>query len=162
MTHKCSLHATVFRHDLLPDQTHGGRACRFERSATIQEFCDTERISRSHFYKLLEQGQGPELTRSGKRVTVTPEAHRRWRLRHTAKSPRKSAPVIEPTAVMKSEDRESPTFQAHRRRRASDRASLPPNVGTHLPLEMAAARVRARAAAITERLDPPVRMEGPF
>jgi hypothetical protein len=54
-----------------------------EPSETILEFCAAERISRSHFYGLKKRNLGPDLTYSGKRVTITPEAHRRWRKRRT-------------------------------------------------------------------------------
>jgi len=73
-----------------------------EQSKTINEFCEAERFSRSHFYKLLDLGQGPELTRSGKRVTISPQAHARWRRRHAVKPAAKPATPV----VQSSEDHE--------------------------------------------------------
>jgi hypothetical protein len=54
-----------------------------EPSKTIKQFCEFERISESYYFKMRSEGRGPDETRSGRRVTITPEAHRRWRKRHT-------------------------------------------------------------------------------
>ena len=55
---------------------------------TIDEFCDTHRISRAMFYKLLKQGIGPDMIQVGVKRLITVEAAARWRAeRETVQSP---------------------------------------------------------------------------
>jgi hypothetical protein len=48
-------------------------------SDTIQEFCDSERISLSQYFAMKREGWGPEEARVGARVIITPEAKAKWR-----------------------------------------------------------------------------------
>jgi hypothetical protein len=50
-----------------------------EPSYTINEWCESERISRSMFYKLEQQGQAPRTFNVGKSRRISPEARREWR-----------------------------------------------------------------------------------
>jgi len=55
-------------------------------SLTIMGFCATENISRAGYYKLKKKGLGPDETRIGGIIRITPEAHTRWRRRHTKRA----------------------------------------------------------------------------
>jgi predicted DNA-binding transcriptional regulator AlpA len=48
---------------------------------SIKQFCADHGISRSFFYKLLQQGQGPRVTKLGTRSLVSAEAATAWRAR---------------------------------------------------------------------------------
>jgi predicted DNA-binding transcriptional regulator AlpA len=48
---------------------------------SIKQFCADHGISRSFFYKLLQQGQGPRVTKLGARTLVSAEAAAAWRAR---------------------------------------------------------------------------------
>jgi hypothetical protein len=50
-----------------------------ERSMTIEEFCQSERISRALFYIMRREGWGPRLMYVGASVRISPEARRDWR-----------------------------------------------------------------------------------
>ena len=54
-----------------------------EPSLSIDQFCVVEGISRSGFYQMLQRGEAPDLTHIGKRRTISPESHRRWRRKRT-------------------------------------------------------------------------------
>lgn len=45
---------------------------------TIPEFCTQYRISKSMFYRLQRDGEGPELMKVGKRTIISHEAARAW------------------------------------------------------------------------------------
>ena len=49
------------------------------KTQTINDFCESNKISRSMFYKLLRQGKGPRLMKVGRKRLVTPEAAAAWR-----------------------------------------------------------------------------------
>lgn len=46
---------------------------------SIEEFCETHRISRSMFYLLRAKGRAPRLARVGKRSLISVEAAAEWR-----------------------------------------------------------------------------------
>jgi hypothetical protein len=46
---------------------------------TVIDFCTQHRISRSLFYKLLRNGNGPRIMKAGKRTLITSEAAEAWR-----------------------------------------------------------------------------------
>lgn len=48
---------------------------------SVNEFCKTNSISRSLFYKLQRQGNGPKVMKVGRRTLITPEASQEWRKR---------------------------------------------------------------------------------
>jgi len=56
-----------------------------QRSQTIAEFCQHERISKTTFYKLRAAGLGPNELRlpNSAVVRITPEAREAWRVRMT-------------------------------------------------------------------------------
>jgi hypothetical protein len=54
-----------------------------ESNQTIDEFCETEKISRSLYYAMKRDGTGPDELHAGNRRLITPEARRRWRRRRT-------------------------------------------------------------------------------
>jgi hypothetical protein len=56
-------------------RARGPPSCAF----TIQEFCDTHRISRAHYYNMRKLGLGPDEARVGDRVIITLESAARWR-----------------------------------------------------------------------------------
>jgi hypothetical protein len=43
------------------------------RDSTVLEYCERRRISRSFFYKEQKLGQGPRLTKRGRRTIITAE-----------------------------------------------------------------------------------------
>jgi hypothetical protein len=55
-------------------------------SETIDEFCESERISRRHYYTLKARGKGPREMRLGDAVRITPEAKADWRREREAES----------------------------------------------------------------------------
>jgi predicted DNA-binding transcriptional regulator AlpA len=50
-----------------------------EESFTIDEFCANEKISRSFFYKLEEQGEAPKTYPLGRTRRIGPAAYKAWR-----------------------------------------------------------------------------------
>jgi hypothetical protein len=46
---------------------------------TIAEFCASEKISRSMFYKMLKMGAGPRVMQVGTHKRISPEARADWR-----------------------------------------------------------------------------------
>jgi predicted DNA-binding transcriptional regulator AlpA len=71
---------------------------------SVKEFCSAAGISKAHFYRLRQQGIGPELVRIGDATRISVEAAHAWitRLeeasRHTPLTPRgrhgKRAPTL--------------------------------------------------------------------
>jgi predicted DNA-binding transcriptional regulator AlpA len=59
----------------------GGRAAQ-----TVAEFCDDNRISRSKFYQLIDQGIAPRIMRIGAKVLITSDAAAEWRAEREAAS----------------------------------------------------------------------------
>ena len=49
-----------------------------ESSNTIDEFCRSERISRSFFYVMQKEGWGPQLMYLGTSVRISAQARRDW------------------------------------------------------------------------------------
>jgi len=47
--------------------------------SSIKQFCADHGISRSFFYKLIQQGRGPRVTKLGARTLVSAEAAAVWR-----------------------------------------------------------------------------------
>lgn len=52
---------------------------RKDGTYTVKQFCKDHNISRSMFYKLLQQGQGPRLMAVGRRRLISNEAAADWR-----------------------------------------------------------------------------------
>ena len=52
---------------------------RKDGTYTVTQFCKSHHISRSMFYKLLQQGLGPRLMAVGRRRLVSIEAAADWR-----------------------------------------------------------------------------------
>ncbi len=52
---------------------------RNDSTFTIIQFCEAHHISRSMFYKLVQQGQGPRLMAVGRRRLISNEAAADWR-----------------------------------------------------------------------------------
>ena len=48
----------------------------------VPEFCQSASISVRHFYALCARGEGPTVTRIGRRNLITPENGRDWLKRH--------------------------------------------------------------------------------
>ena len=48
---------------------------------SVREFCCRHGLSRSHFYRLAERGDGPEVVKLGRRTLVPREGARKWRER---------------------------------------------------------------------------------
>lgn len=46
---------------------------------SVSEFCEIHSVSRSLFYKLLNQGNGPRLSKVGNRTLITAEDAAAWR-----------------------------------------------------------------------------------
>lgn len=46
---------------------------------TVTQFCEVHHISRSMYYKLQKQGQGPRLMKVGRRRLISAEAAADWR-----------------------------------------------------------------------------------
>ena len=49
------------------------------KALTIDEFCEEQRFSRSHYYNLKSIGRAPKETRSGGLVTISPDNAEAWR-----------------------------------------------------------------------------------
>jgi predicted DNA-binding transcriptional regulator AlpA len=52
---------------------------RLKQVYSVAEFCAQHGISRSLFYRLLQDGQGPRVMKVGKRTLITNEAAEEWR-----------------------------------------------------------------------------------
>lgn len=48
---------------------------------TVEEFCESHRISRAMFYILQSQGKGPRIMKVGRRTLISEEAAKEWRAR---------------------------------------------------------------------------------
>jgi predicted DNA-binding transcriptional regulator AlpA len=48
---------------------------------SVNEFCDSHRISRAYFYRLKKRGQAPQTMKVGSRTLISREAAARWRLK---------------------------------------------------------------------------------
>jgi len=48
-------------------------------SDTIEDFCKSEKISRSEYYEMRRKGWGPDEMHIGRLVRISPEAKQRWR-----------------------------------------------------------------------------------
>ena len=48
-------------------------------ASSVDEFCNSHRISRGHFYGLLKNGRGPAIMKIGKRTLISEEAAAAWR-----------------------------------------------------------------------------------
>ncbi len=60
-----------------------------ERCAySIPDFCSAHGISRTQFYNLLKQKNGPDIMKIGKRTLISVEAAERWREKVTKQSQR--------------------------------------------------------------------------
>jgi len=54
-----------------------------DRDLTVDEFCAKHNMCRSMYYKLRKAGNGPDEIRVNTMTRITPEADRRWVVRHT-------------------------------------------------------------------------------
>ena len=45
----------------------------------VKSFCESNRICKGLFYELLKQGNGPRITKVGRRTLISPEAELDWR-----------------------------------------------------------------------------------
>ena len=52
---------------------------------TIDEWCAANAYSRSFYEELKRKGRGPDETREGKTVRITPEADAKWKAERTVK-----------------------------------------------------------------------------
>lgn len=50
---------------------------------TIEEFCESHRISRGFLNILKQRGEAPDIIKVGRRVLISAEAAAAWRDRHT-------------------------------------------------------------------------------
>ena len=57
------------------------RVSAVEPALSVDDFCVIEGISRTAYYEMKRRGEGPDETAAGRRRTISPEAHRRWRKR---------------------------------------------------------------------------------
>jgi hypothetical protein len=53
---------------------------------TIEEFCMAHRLGRSTYYRLREEGRGPEECRLHGKIVITKEAAARWRTARDAEA----------------------------------------------------------------------------
>jgi hypothetical protein len=53
---------------------------------TVQEFCDSHRISRAQYYKSRARGLAPAETRILDKVFISAESAAAWRRKHTARA----------------------------------------------------------------------------
>ena len=51
------------------------------QAQTVEEFCQSHRISRGTFYNLLKEDRGPRVMKVGARTLVSAEAAADWRRR---------------------------------------------------------------------------------
>lgn len=66
---------------------------------SIQEFCDSHRISRAKFYLLLKENLAPKLMHVGRRRLISNEAATEWRRQMEVDSEATQAICEAPTAV---------------------------------------------------------------
>jgi hypothetical protein len=74
-------------HASASEETHASASEETHASAsseTVSEFCRSERVSLSMYYKMRSEGWGPEEAWIGTRVIITPEAKLRWRRQREA------------------------------------------------------------------------------
>lgn len=50
---------------------------------SVREFCEAHSLSRAFFYKLRDQGMGPQIMKLGRRTLISREAAQQWRQRTT-------------------------------------------------------------------------------
>lgn len=62
-----------------PEEAHASAS-----SETVPEFCESERISLSMYYKMRGEGWGPDEAAVGSRTIITPQAKVRWRRQREA------------------------------------------------------------------------------
>ena len=53
---------------------------------TIYEFCELERISRSHLYSLWKKGRGPTFYRVGSRRRISQQSREAWQREREAEA----------------------------------------------------------------------------
>jgi len=58
---------------------------------TVNEFCESHRISRARFYEMLREGVGPKVMKCGSRTLVSVEAAADWRRRMESAAAESSA-----------------------------------------------------------------------
>jgi hypothetical protein len=77
-----SQHSTGLADDEKPAGGRGKKSPRalppFGGSKTIEQFCSTNGISRSFYYKLKHAGLGPDEMRFGKAVRISARAEAAW------------------------------------------------------------------------------------
>jgi hypothetical protein len=66
------------------DQEKLAESAGGESSKTIDEFCRSERISRSFFYIMQKEGWGPRLMYLGTSVRISAQARRDWQRQREA------------------------------------------------------------------------------
>lgn len=49
------------------------------KAQSVQEFCQSNGISQSFFYKLAKLGKAPRIMKVGRRTLITSEAAQEWR-----------------------------------------------------------------------------------
>lgn len=54
------------------------------QAQSVNEFCKTNGISRSLFYKLQRQGNGPQIMKVGRRTLIALDSAVEWRVRMQA------------------------------------------------------------------------------
>ena len=62
-------------------------------SLTPDEWCAANAYSRSFYEKLKREGRGPDETREGRTVRITPEADAKWRAERTVKPANTATPA---------------------------------------------------------------------
>ena len=66
-----------------------------EPSKTIAEFCESEGISKSKYYKMKKAGTTPDEMRVDGIIRITPMSHAKWRSKHTSPPPKPTRHVRE-------------------------------------------------------------------
>lgn len=56
-----------------------------EQVMTIEEFCNSHKISRGFLSLMKQRGEAPDMIKIGRRVLITSEAVAAWRERHTVR-----------------------------------------------------------------------------
>lgn len=57
-----------------------------KHAQTIPQFCDSNNISRAHFYNLRKIGKGPRIFYTGKKPLISKEASADWRREREAEA----------------------------------------------------------------------------
>jgi hypothetical protein len=96
-----------------------------EPPKTIKQFCEFEGFSEGYYFAMRKRGEGPDETRAGRRVTISPESHKRWRRRFTRPGGQPVAPlgpgsITEPAPVISHQEQKP---GARRRGRPAIRAA---------------------------------------